>query len=164
MRICLLSLLSLLLFAGCASIKTKPEAVTSVEVVDTVPRFMVEAQFKRIKEYQTGAEHAGKRVIIRTDPEIRDGYYFALLLDKKVSELPQGTVIVGEFYTAATAEKQEYTFTLPSKLKKTKAVYLGLTGDAWPYGSGKVPAAWKFTFVDPNEVVLGSTQSYLWEL
>lgn len=164
MRICLLSLLSLLFLSACASNK-KPEAITSVEIVEILPRYMVEAQFKRIREYQTGAEHMGKRVIIRTDPQERDGYYFALMLDTKVNKLPQGTVIIGEFYTATSAEKQEIVFQIPAKRPKTDTVFIGLTGENWPYKAGqKVPSAWKFTIIDPNQVVLGSEQSYLWQM
>ncbi|MGB0417112.1 MAG: hypothetical protein ACPGKS_09720 [Coraliomargarita sp.] len=164
MRICLLSLLSLLFLTACASNK-KPEAITSVEIIEIMPRYMEAQQFMRIKEYQTGAEHAGDRVIVRTDPKVRDGYYFALLLDTKVHKLPQGTVIVGEFYTATSPEKQEIVFPMPAKRPKTKSVFLGLTGEAWPYAEGeKVPSAWKFTLIDPNEVKLGSQQSYLWEM
>ena len=164
MRNCLFCLIGLLFLSACASNK-KPEAITSVEIKEVLPRYMQEAQFKRIKEYQTGAENTGKRMIVRTDPKIRDGYYFALLLDTTLNKLPQGTKVVGEFYTAVSPEKQEMVFILPTKRTKTKTLFLGLTGEAWPYAGGEqVPSAWKFTIIDPNEAVLGSYQSYLWEL
>lgn len=164
MRICLLSLLSLLLLTAC-SVRNKPEAITSVEIKEIVPRFMSDQQFKRIKEYRTGAEFTGDRVIIRTDPKVRDGYYFTLLLDTKVEYLPQGTVILGEFYTNNNLEKQEVIFRMPAKRPKTKTVFLGLTGENWPFKKGgHVPAAWKFTLIDPNEKELGQKQSYLWSM
>ena len=164
MRTCLLCLLSLLFLTACATTQRR-EAIRSVEIVDILPRYMEAEQFMRIQEYRTGAEHTGQRVIVRTDPKVRDGYYFTLLLDTRLNKLPQGTVIVGEFYTANSTEKQEARFALPAKRTRTKTVFLGLTGDMWPaQADGQAPAAWKFTVLDANGGVLGEAQSYLWEL
>ena len=93
------------LFAGCAL--TPKQAVTSVEIEEIKPRYIETEQFKRISEYLTGKENIGDRVILRTQPEHREGYYFILVLDNDVRRLPNGTVVVGEFYTPAIIRKAD---------------------------------------------------------
>ncbi|MEM8867243.1 MAG: hypothetical protein AAGC73_03155 [Verrucomicrobiota bacterium] len=161
MRIFLLSILCLTL-AGCAS---KPkEAITSVEIKEVKARSMQTEDFKRITEYLTGPEHQGKRVIIRTDPDARDGFYFTLVLDTKLRKLPRGTLIIGEFHTPNSLDPETHTFALPNKLPKTKQVFVGLTGENWAYDESAVPAAWRFTIQGPNGEVMAVDESYLWRL
>ncbi|HKK19170.1 MAG TPA: hypothetical protein VJ952_10870 [Opitutales bacterium] len=150
-----------LALAGCAS--TPDEAVRSVEIEEIKPRYIPEENFVRISEYWTGAENTGKRVILRSDPKIRDGYYFTLVLDQKVRDLPRGTVITGEFYTPVSKDLQIHDFALPNKLPKTREVFVGLTGDDWPEADA-VPGAWRFTIKDASGEVLGRKQSYLWSM
>jgi len=149
------------LLVGCAS--TPKQAVTSVEIEEIKPRYIETEQFKRISEYMTGKEYLGDRVILRTNPQERAGYYFTLILDEDVRRLPKGTVVVGEFYTPKSVEKQTHEFKLPSKRVSTDEIFIGLTGEDWPQDSG-VPAAWRFTIKDANGAVLGEKQSYLWSL
>lgn len=159
MRLFLLLVISLV----CVSCKTgeRPH-ITSVEIIEIKPRYIETEAFKRIDEYFTGVENQGNRVIIRTDSNERDGYYFTLVLDQKVKKLQTGTKIVGEFFTPASADPATYTFTLPAKRPKTKEIMLGLTGDAWPHGPEVIPSAWRFTVKDANDIVMGSAKSYLW--
>ncbi|MGC6455009.1 MAG: hypothetical protein ACON39_08605 [Coraliomargaritaceae bacterium] len=163
MRALLLVFLSCLL-AACGT-TSSPQEVSAVEILDILPKRMTTEQFMRIKEYRTGSEYTGKRLIIRTDPLQRDGFYFTLLLDTKLRHLPQGTVIVGEFYSKASTQMQTHTFVLPADRPNTKAVFLGLTGQAWPFAHEEavVPSAWKFQIIGPDGQFFGQKQSYLWE-
>jgi len=146
---------------GCAS--TPKPALTSVEIEEIKPRYIETEQFKRISEYMTGKEYLGDRVILRSDPDARAGYYFTLVLDQDVRRLPKGTRIIGEFFTPQSVDKQEHEFPLPNKLAGTNGVFVGLTGGDWPEEGG-VPAAWRFTNRDANGATLGEKQSYLWSL
>jgi hypothetical protein len=146
---------------GCAL--TPKQTVTSVEIEEIKPRYIETEQFKRISEYLTGKENIGDRVILRTQPEYRAGYYFILVLGNDVRRLPNGTVVVGEFYTPQSLGKQTHEFTLPSQRASTDEIFIGLTGKDWPEKNG-VPAAWRFTIKDANGAVLGEKQSYLWSL
>jgi hypothetical protein len=147
--------------AGCAS--APKETIRSVTIQDIKPRYIEEQQFKRIGEYWSGGEVTGKRLILRSDPQSRSGFYFVLILDEKVRALPKGTTIQGEFYTAASPDIQSHTFTLPSDRPKTREIFVGLTGADWPVRDA-VPGAWRFTIKTPNGDLLGQKQSYLWEL
>lgn len=160
MRILLLALLSLLCIS-CAS--TKKPVLTSVNILDIKPRYIETENFKRASEYLTGKENLGNRVIIRTDRSQRDGYYFVLILDEQVRDLPTGTYIEGEFYTPKSLDMQKHTFELPSKLPKTKEIFIGLTGEDWT-DKNAVPAAWNFTIKNSNGDVLATEKSYLWSL
>lgn len=160
MRILLFTALSLLV-AGCAS--TPDEPPSSVEILEVKPRYIPEENFKRIGEYWSGKENTGKRVLLRTDPTVRDGFYFTLVLDQKVRKLPRGSTITGEVYTPASKDLQTYEFSLPSKLPKTKEIFIGLTGADWPQVGG-VPSAWRFSIKDANGAVLATTKSYLWSM
>ena len=160
MRFFITALLALL-FVGCAS--TPKSALTSVLIEEIKPRYMEEEQFKRLSEYLSGKEYQGDRLILRTAPEERSGYYFTLVLDENIRRLPKGTVIVGEFFTPKSVDQQKHEFTLPAKRPKTHEIFIGLTGEDWPEDKG-VPAAWKFTIKDANGQVLGDKQNYLWSL
>jgi hypothetical protein len=111
----------------------------------------------------TGKENLGNRVILRTNSDQRSGYYFTLILDQNVRDLPTGTYIEGEFYTPHSLDKLTHTFKLPSKRAKTKEIFVGLTGKDWP-NAAAVPAAWRFTIMDSNGDVLATRESYLWKL
>ncbi len=160
MRFLLLALFSLLC-VSCAS--TRKEAVTSVNIQEIKPRYIEAESFKRITEYMSGAEYQGKRMIIRTDAEQRGGYYFTLVLDQDVRDLPQGTVIEGEFFTPKSLDVQTHRFELPSKRPKTKEIFIGLTGEDWPVKDA-VPSAWRFTIKNANGDLLDTRKSYLWSL
>ncbi|MGB0259092.1 MAG: hypothetical protein ACPGES_10605 [Coraliomargarita sp.] len=159
MRIFLLACFSLFVIA-CSS--TPKEAITSVEITDISPRFIPEETFKRIHEYRTGADYQGNRVILRTDPQVRDGFYFVLTFDTKLKKLPQGTSIKGEFFTPDATEPVDYEFKLPAKRTGTKEIFLGLTGDAWTHGSDIKPSAWRFTVTGPDGQEFAKKKSYLW--
>ena len=160
MRILLLVLFSLLCIS-CAS--TKKPVLTSVNILDIKPRYIEAEAFKRAAEYLTGKENLGNRVIIRTDKSERAGYYFVLILDEDVRDLPAGSYIEGEFYTPKSLDAQEHTFQLPSKIPKSKEIFIGLTGEDWPNQSA-IPAAWRFTIKNSNGEVLAMEKSYLWSL
>jgi len=161
MRFLLLALVSLLA-VSCTSTRQRP--VSSVEIQTILPRYMKEQQFMRIGEYLTGAERQGDRVIVRTTPEVRDGFYFTLVLDQKLRRLPQGVIIEGEFLTAKSLDVQKHTFKLPNNRPNTREIFVGLTGEDWPYGADHAPTAWRFTIKDANGQILGHTQSYLWSI
>ena len=128
-----------------------------------MPRYIETETFKRISEYMTGRENPGKRVIIRTNPRQRDGYYFVLIIDQNVRKLPPDAYIQGEFYTSKSLDLQTHRFEFPAILPSTREIFIGLTGDDWPR-EGAVPAAWRFTIKNSQGQILAQEQSYLWSL
>lgn len=162
MRILLSALLCLGLVACSSTNTTRPQAITSIEIIEIKPRYIETESFIRISEYLTGAENVGDRVIIRSQPENRTGYYFTLLLDTNVRKLAPGTVIVGEFFTPFSKTAQTFNFKLPAKRASTDEIFIGLTGSDWP-DPDAIPAAWRITINDANGEQLAQEQSFLWE-
>ena len=160
MRLILTVIIATLL-ASCAS--TPERVLRSVEIEEIIPRYMQADEFRRISEYLTNKENPGKRVILRSQTKERSGYYFVLILDEKVRRLPNGTQIIGEFYTPSSLEKQTHTFVLPAIRPRTNEIFIGLTGEDWSQ-KDEVPSAWKFTIKDANGALLAEKKSYLWSL
>ena len=159
---CLPLLLTCAFFAaGCGSTPDQP--VRSVTIREIKPRPIETARFKRVSEYFTGAEHSGDRLILRSSPEVRTGYYFVLILDTPVRKLPEGAVIKGEFHGPGMKGAETHEFTLPSERPKTREIFVGLTGADWP-SQEAVPAAWRFTISDADGNRLARARSYLWSL
>ena len=160
MRFLLVALFSLL----CAScLAPREQALTPLDIVEIKPRYIAAAQFKRITEYLTGAEHQPRRLIMRSDASQRSGFYFTLILNQDVRDLPPGTVVEAQLFTPQSPDMQLHSFTLPYKRAKTREIFIGLTGADWPLKDA-VPNAWRFTIKDPNGKLLATEQSYLWSL
>ena len=150
-----------LLSAACGT--TKDSAKPALKIVAVTPRYMETEQFKRIAEYMTGKENPGRRVIMRTNPRQRNGYYFVLTLNRNVRTLPADVYVQGEFYTSKSLDMQTHRFEFPSILPNTREIFIGLTGNDWPQKDA-IPAAWRFTIKNSRGEILAQEQSYLWSL
>jgi len=150
-----------LLCVSCISGRKPP--ITSVTIEEIKPRYIEADEFMRISEYLTGKEHQGDRVIIRSDPTDRSGYYFTLILDTDVRRMPAGTQVIGEFHTPKSLDAEVHNFELPARRPESNEIFVGLTGKDWP-NKDALPGAWRFTIVDPNGLQLALKQSYLWSL
>jgi hypothetical protein len=155
-----LLLLLCLGFAACSSVPAPK--IESVKILEIYPEFLEERNFKRINEFLTGIEEQGKRTIVRSQSNDRRGFYFTLRLDQRIDRLPRGTRLIAEIFTPNKTEVQRFDIALPAKRGKSRELLFALSGTDWPYGNERVPAAWKFTLLDPNGKLLGSAQSYLW--
>lgn len=148
-------------FAACSSVPAPK--IESVEILEIHPEYMEESDFKRIREFLTGVEEQGNRTIVRSQPDQRRGFYFSLRLGHRVKHLPRGTRLIAEIFTPNQTELQRFDIALPAKRGNNRELLFGLSGTDWPFGYERVPAAWKFTLLDPNGKFLGSAQSYLWK-
>ena len=161
MRIFFLAIFCLL-GAACSTTQKSVEP-SPFKIVDIIPRYIKTEDFKRISEYMTGKENPGRRVIIRTEPKERDGFYFVLILNRNVRKLPPDAYIEGELYTSKSLDLQTRRFELPSILPSTREIFIGLTGEDWPE-EGDIPSAWRFTIKNSREEILAQKKSYLWSL
>ena len=157
------SLLLLLAFgmSACSTTTPRSAALSSVEIKEVKPRYMEAADFVRVREYYSGQEVTGRRMILRSDPDVRDGFYFTLVLDEPIRKLPRGTVIEAEVYTPFGREAITRSAFLPRERPRTTEIFFGLTGEDWPEAGG-MPAAWRFSVKDPRGRVLGTYESFLW--
>jgi hypothetical protein len=155
--------------AGCAaprSATSGPPGVSTegVAIAHVDHRFMVEDDFKRISEYFTGVENTSGRVIERTDPKNRTGYYFILALEwHPHTILAAGTRAELDYVREDSAEVRHAQFTFSQDAGTWHEVLLGLTGADWPAKTTKL-VAWRVTLKDAAGAVLASYQSFLWGL
>ena len=163
MRALLLSSISICLIS-CGTLSKQITIENSVTIENIEPRYMQESQFISIREYMTGTKDTSKKVILRSDPGVRTGFYFVLTFDTKLHRFPPGCSIIGEFYTPLSSEPKKHRFILPMQRKKTREEMIGLTGEDWPLDDRSAPSAWQFIVQDANGKIIGSKQSYLWSL
>lgn len=121
------------------------------------------AFFKRISEYFTNVENTGHRLILRTQPENRDGLYFQARLSRPASALPAGTSIEVTFLSPDSQTPVRYRFTIPTDGTDTdkEQLWLGFTGEDAPKDE-KPPVAWQIRALGANGEVLAGYDSFLW--
>lgn len=120
--------------------------------------------FKRISEYFTGKENTGYRVILRTDPQHRDGLYFQSPLNVSMRDLPQGAAFEVRFVRPDQADTiTTHSFAIPANLRDSdnSQLWLGLTGADAPADKAP-PVAWQIRVIDADGNPLAETHSFLW--
>lgn len=130
----------------------------ATEIVRVWPAYRDDASFRRISEYLNGQENTGAEIVLRTQDEPRDGYYFVTRV--KTDAAAAGANLVLEVVLPGDPAVHTYTFAadLPAG---EKVVNLGLTGSDWP-GKKIRPAAWRLTARAADGAVLAEKASFLW--
>lgn len=149
-------ILSLLLGLSSLSGRSTPE-------IDYVRgRFVEKEVFQRVSEYFDETENQGDKIVLRTDPESRDGFYLIISLDDEASRFPAGTRIGLKYiHPDQTGETVKAT-ALPTPIPDASEIWLGLTGDDKPK-DGKPLVAYLIVFYSPQGKVFAHYKSYLWE-
>lgn len=125
------------------------------------PQWRDAVAFERIGEYFGEPENTGRQVVLRTKPDVRDGYYF-LVRVKHARALPNAKFAL---HVIAPARPEIQTFEFPARISATgETVFqLGLTGSDWAGGKSAQPVAWKLELRDTDGAVLAERKSFLWE-
>ena len=137
--------------------------VPAAEIVRTIPEFREEASFHRISEFFTGRENPGRRTILRTDSEVREGFYLKVRL--RHTDRPAFSEGTARLEVAMPDEQQtrEYAYSLEEVTRRRPLIMLGITGTDWPDEMER-PLAWKVSFFDADGKLLDSEQSFLWAM
>jgi len=161
---------ALALLAACSS---PPRSATSgpsgfstpgVEIAHVDHRYMTLDDFRRISEYFTGQENKSGRIIERTHPEQRAGYYFIVSLTWHPGmTLPAGTLADLDYLSGDDPAPHHAHFTFSDTIGTLPEILLGLTGADCPDKNLQV-SAYKITFKDAAGKALASKQSFLWAL
>lgn len=147
-------------FVGYLLPATPAHAAT--EFVRVWPAWRDADTFERIGEYFGKPESTGREIILRTQPPVRDGYYF--LVRVKTDEAPSSAAAARFELKVIRPDKPEaQTYTFPATLSGKETVFhLGLTGADWP-GKATNPVAWKLSLLAADNRVLAEHKSFLWE-
>jgi hypothetical protein len=131
-----------------------------VEFLRVWPGWRDAGAFDRISEYFGGDENTGRQLVLRTQHDTRDGYYF-LVRVKSAAALPRATFQLSVIRPDAP-EPKVYRFETAVPAKET-VLQLGLTGPDWPGGEKANPVAWKLELIGTDRSVLAEQKSFLWE-
>ena len=148
------------LLAACL-VLTAALRAADVEFVRVWPAWRDAASFEAIGEYFGAAENPRGQVLVRSQNDSRDGYYF--LVRTKTGGVPAaGARFVLELIRPDSPEAK--TFAFPAAFAGKQTVFqLGLTGADWPGGKNAHPVAWRLTLRDGGDRVLAEQKSFLWE-
>lgn len=131
-----------------------------VEFVRVWPGWRSAESFESISEYFTGQENHGRRVVLRTHPDARAGFYYLVRVANTGVPQQQARFVL-HVISPDSPDPKTHTFTVD--LEPRASVYqIGLTGPAWPAPEIH-PVAWKLELLASDGRVLASAQSFLWE-
>ena len=149
--------LSSLLVCVCAALARGAE----VEFVRVWPGWRDADSFARIGEYFGRPERTRGEIVLRTQEDVREGYYF-LVRVKSGGSAPAGSRF--ELNVIRPDHPEPHTFTFAAPLEGKESVFqLGLTGRDWPGGKNANPVAWRLALVDATGRRLAEHKSFLWE-
>ena len=131
-----------------------------VEFLRVWPGWRDAEAFDRISEYFGGRENVGRQLILRTQKEVRPGYYFLV-------RVKSATAIANARFEVSVIRPdnpEPKIFRFEAAVAAKESVYqLGLTGSDWPAGAAANPVAWKLALVGSDGNVLAEQKSFLWE-
>lgn len=133
-------------------------AAESVEFVRVWPGYRSEESFQTIGEFFGRKEHTGGRILLRTQPDDRSGYYFLIRI-RKTDAIPGALVRVQIIFSDSPVAK---AFTLPVDIPQGHPVLsVGITGSDW-LGPAIRPVAWRVALQRSDGIEIASEKSFLW--
>jgi hypothetical protein len=137
-------------------------AAADLTIVRIWPGYRTAESFERISEYIGKDEDARSQFILRTQPDVRAGYYFLLRVKNTGAAIADAKIEL-QVITPFAPEPKTYNFTstLPTG---SQVLNLGLTGTDWPGKPKDEVVAWKLRLLAPSGIELGKAQSYLWSM
>jgi len=138
-------------------------AIASCNLIKSVQvDWFCERDFESISEFLTGKEACTGYWIIRSNPDIREGLYWSIRLDKQLQQAAQPLSINLKYQRSDQAQPQQKVFLLPHPLPR-QTILIGLTGEDWPWANSRLNA-WQLQLMDAHGQVQASQQSDAWSL
>jgi len=132
-----------------------------VEFVRVWPAWRDASAFESISEYFTGREEHGHRVVRRTTPDARAGFYY-LVRVKNSDSAKTAAKFSLQVITPLSPATKTYSFAVDLPSGQT-VFQLGLTGPDWPNAKTH-PVAWKLELLSADGSLLATAKSFLWEM
>lgn len=131
---------------------------SAVEIVRVWPGYRTSDSFESIGEFFGREEFKGGRLVLRSQPQDRNGYYFLT----RVRRAPVSTGAIAQLEVILPGSDLARTYRLPVDLPAGGSVLnIGLTGSDWPDATVK-PLAWRLTLLSADGSRLIDSQSFLW--
>ncbi|MCX6953200.1 MAG: hypothetical protein NTV51_13690 [Verrucomicrobia bacterium] len=146
---------------ACFVVSTGLSHAADAAIVRLWPGWRETDSFDRIGEFLGGPEPAGRRTLLRSQPDARAGYYFLLRVASPAA-LTAGAKF--ELQVIRPDAPEPKTFTFPVTAPAGDTVFdLGVTGTDWPGGKKASPVAYRLTLLAADGRVLVEHKSFLWE-
>ena len=151
---------SFVAFIAFASVALTGLRAADVSFVRVWPGWRDAESFESISEYFNGREDTGRRIVVRTHPDARGGFYYLVRVANR-GAAQSGAKFSLQLIAPDSPDTKTYTF--PVDLPGGQTVYqLGLTGPAWPDKDAH-PVAWKLELLAADAQPLATATSFLWE-
>jgi len=134
-------------------------SASALEIVHVWPGFRTAESFESIGEFFGHEEHRGGRLLLRSQPVERSGFYFLTRLKSPEAiadaEIRLDVILPG----SPTPKTYLYATDLPAG---ASVLQVGVTGADWPDAKIR-PLAWRLQVVERStRRPLAETQSFLW--
>lgn len=125
-------------------------------------RRMSDGNFKTLSElFSDRKKHERMRCVVRDDDSKRNGVYFIVGINKRVSSLPEGCSIRISMIGSLKDDTQVYTLSpIEGRPSYVSEIFCGITS---LHLNEKDIVAWKVEVLDDEGTVLASKQSYMWQ-
>lgn len=125
------------------------------------PKYMTDAQTRTIAEVFTGREFDYGHLVMRSQPDKREGMYFSVMFGYAPDDISLVCRFILEVDSTKHPHVRKFVFDVPETSSVLREVMLGITGSDW-LGSDEKVNAWRLTLLSPSGKVLTQTQSWLW--
>jgi hypothetical protein len=134
-------------------------ATEAAGIVRIWPGYRTADSFTTVGELFGGGERRSGRILRRTQPNSREGFYFLTRL--RLAEARPGAEVRLELVLPASPNVVTHRFALDLPSGEP-VLHLGVTGSDWP-GADSRPVAWRLSVQDRDAgPVLVQSQSALW--
>ena len=128
-----------------------------------LPRYITEEETRTIYEVFTGKEMSYGHLILRSQPDKREGLYFFVMFGYKPDSIGLACRFILEVDSNKNPHPRTFVFDVPETHSVLREVKLGLTGSDWSDKKEKVNA-WRLTLLSPTGKIITQTQSWLWSI
>lgn len=130
----------------------------AVEIVRVWPGFRPAESFETIGEFFGRGEYTGGRIVLRTQPEHRSGYYFLTRI--READAITGAIMRVQLIFPESPVAKSYARSVDIPPGQS-VLNFGITGTDWP-GDKVKPVAWRVTLQRSDGTEIVSEQSFLW--
>ncbi len=132
---------------------------SAVELVRVWPGYRSADSFESIGEYFGREEYTGGRLVLRTQPDDRNGYYFLTRI-KKTDAIRHAIAQVQLIFEGSPIARS-YRLPVDDLPAGQTVLNIGITGKDWP-GADIKPIAWRVSLLQADGTEMVAAQSFLW--
>jgi hypothetical protein len=136
-------------------------SASDLKFIRVWPSYRSPESFEHVSEYFSGKENTMGQIQLRTQADVRAGYYF---LTRVKNSGADGLAVRVDLQIILPDSPRALTYQFDTQLPKGNHVLnIGLTGKDWPVATVQ-PVAWQVRLLSPTGQELVKQQSFTWAL